>query len=269
MSFLQSIILGAVQGITEWLPVSSEGINTLILLHFFGKPLSEAIGISIWLHVGTLVSALIYFRREIVALARYLPRYVRELGRGSASEPHTLISFLIISTLLSVVIGAPLMLFGLNRTEIPSGLVMAIIGGFLIITGLVQRFTPRFSGSRTITRKRDALLLGAVQALAIFPGLSRSGLTVSALLFRGYQAQQAIRVSFLMSIPVVLAAGIGLNLIGGVSLNVPAIIGAVVACLFGLLTISALLRMAARIRFWMFCLFLGVLSLIPLLVERL
>lgn len=74
---------------------------------------------------------------------------------------------------------------------------------------------------------------------------------------------------FLMSIPVVLAAGIGLNLIGGVSLDLASVIGVVAASLFGILTISALLRIAARIHFWKFCISLGVLSLLPLLIERL
>jgi len=92
---------------------------------------------------------------------------------------------------------------------------------------------------------------------------------VSALLFLGHEAKHAMRVSFLMSIPVALAAGIGVNLVGGVSLDVSSISGLIAAFLFGTLTIGVLLRVAARTRFWKFCLFLGVLSLIPLLIEGL
>ena len=72
-----------------------------------------------------------------------------------------------------------------------------------------------------------------------------------------------------MSIPVVLAAGVGLNIVGGVSFDLPFVIGLVVAFLFGLLTIGALVRIAAKIHFWKFCIILGVLSLLPLLIERL
>jgi len=143
--FLQGLVLGVVQGVTEWLPISSEGINSLILLHFFQKPLGEAIGISLWLHTGTLFSALVYFRRDIVDPARHLPQYTRELRTRNVSAHGALITFLIVSTLLIGVIGAPLTIMGLGQKSIPSGVVMAIIGGFLIITGLVHKYAPRFS----------------------------------------------------------------------------------------------------------------------------
>ncbi len=268
-SFLQGLVLGVIQGVTEWLPISSEGINTLVLVHFFQKPPGEAIRISIWLHTGTLMSALIYFRRDIVALARHLPQYLRELGSSRMTERSALITFLVISTLLTGVLGAPLLVLGLAQKAVPTGLLMAIVGISLIITGLVQKYAPRSSGTRTVTGIKDAILLGVVQAFSVFPGLSRSGLTVSVLLFRGYEARQAIRVSFLMSIPVVLSAVIGLSLIGGVSFNLASVSGVVAAFLVGILTISALLRIATRIHFWKFCISLGVLSLLPLLIERL
>ena len=267
-SFFQGLILGAVQGITEWLPISSEGINTLILLHFFQKPLTEAIEISIWLHTGTLFAALIYFRRDIADLLRHLPQYVRELGSGG-TERNTLITFLLISTLLTGVVGAPLMVFGLSQKAIPTGLVMAIIGVLLIITGVVQKYARRSSETKATIGIKDALVLGVVQAFSILPGLSRSGLTMSALLLRGYDAKAAIRLSFLMSIPVVLAAEVGLGLINGVSFALPVLSGIVAAFVLGILTISILLRIATRIHFWQFCLFLGGLSLLPLLIGGL
>jgi undecaprenyl-diphosphatase len=266
-SFVQSLVLGIVQGITEWLPVSSEGINTLIQLHLFDKPLSEAIQISLWLHAGTLIAAILYFRKDITALLRYVPQYTRELRSHQVTEQSKLITFLIISTVLTGAIGAPLLLIGLGQEDVPAGIVMAVIGGFLIITGLVQKYAPRFSGTRETTSAKDAVIVGVVQAFSAFPGLSRSGLTISTLLFRGYNPQRAIKISFLMSIPVVLAAEIGLALIDGISLDVTAIIGLVAAFVFGILTIGALVKLATRIRFWKFCIVLGVLSLLPLLLE--
>jgi undecaprenyl-diphosphatase len=202
--------LGTVQGITEWLPISSEGVNTLILLHFFQESPATAIRTSIWLHTGTLLAASIYFRREILALLRHLPQNIRKLGAASGTEQNTLTSFLIVSTLVTGAVGAPLMVFGLSQGKIPTGLVMAIIGVLLIITGLVQKYALRSSGTRTMGGIKDAIVLGVVQAFSVFPGLSRSGLTVSTLLFRGYDARHAMRISFLMSIPVVLAAEVGL-----------------------------------------------------------
>ena len=126
---------------------------------------------------------------------------------------------------------------------------MAIIGGFLIITGMVQKYAPRFSGLRTTPGMGDAILLGVIQGFSAFPGLSRSGLTVSTFLFRGYDVKKAIRVSFLMSIPVVLAAQISLGLIDGVSFNTAAISGILAAFLFGILTIGALLKIPPE---WIF-----------------
>ncbi len=269
MTVFQGLALGVVQGITEWLPISSEGIITLILLHFFQKPLAEAIQLSIWLHTGTVLAALIYFRRDIMELLRYLPRYVRALGTGDRTERDAMITFLIVSTVFSGVIGAPLMVFGLSQEAVPAGLVMAIIGVFLITTGVVQKYALRSLGTKTTTGIKDAIALGVVQAFSVFPGLSRSGLTVSVLLFRGYDIKYAMRISFLMSIPVVLAAEVGLGLIGGVTFDLPSVSGIVTAFFFGLLTIDALMRIAHRIQFWKFCIFLGGLSLLPLLLERL
>ena len=224
---------------------------------------------SIWLHTGTLLAALIYFRRDVVALLRHLPQYVRQLGASTVTEQNALTTFLIVSTVLTGVVGAPLLAFGLSQEVVPAGLVMAIIGVFLIITGLVQRYAPRASGTKTVVGIKDAILVGVIQAFSVFPGLSRSGLTVSVLLFRGYEVKHAIRMSFLMSIPVILAAEVGLSLINGVSFDLSAASGILAAFLFGILTIGALLRVATRIHFWRFCLFLGGLSLLPLLVERL
>jgi len=268
-AFFEGLVLGAVQGIVEWLPISSEGVNTLILIHFFDKPLGEAIAISLWLHMGTVLAALVYFRKEVADVLRHLPQYVRELGASSGSDGNALITFLILSTLLTGMLGAPLLVFSLDERELPAGTVMAIIGAFLITTGLVQRYTRRSRGQRTKPGIRDAVLLGVVQSFSAFPGLSRSGLTLSAFLFRGFDVKQAIRLSFLMSIPVVLGAEIGLVLLDKVTYDLMAIGGVITAFVFGILTIGILLRIARRIAFWKFCLFLGVLSLLPLLIERL
>jgi undecaprenyl-diphosphatase len=276
MTFFQGLLLGAVQGITEWLPISSEGINTLILLYFYQKSLPEAVRISLQLHTGTVLAALVYFRRDIVDLSRHLPQYIRELRANGRTEQDALTSFLIVSTVLTGVIGAPLLMILVLRdkaipviSDLHSGLVMAIIGILLIITGFVQKYAPRSLGTKTKAGLKDAIVLGVVQAFSVFPGLSRSGLTVSALLFRGYDVKHALRITFLMGIPVILAADIGLRLFYGVSFDLSAVSGLVTAFLFGILTIGVLLRIATRLHFWKFCFFLGGLSLLPLLIESL
>jgi undecaprenyl-diphosphatase len=99
---------------------------------------------------------------------------------------------------------------------------------------------------------RTLLLSGWCRHSLPSPGLSRSGLTISTLLFQGYDPQRAIKISFLMSIPVVLAAEIGLGLIDGISFDAAAICGLTAAFIFGILTISALVKLATRVRFGKF-----------------
>ncbi|MBE9502130.1 MAG: undecaprenyl-diphosphate phosphatase [Chloroflexi bacterium] len=87
------------QGISEWLPISSEGINSLVLLHFSQRPVAESIRISLWLHMGAFLATLIYFRKDIADLLRHLPQYIRDLGAASGSDRNSLITFLIVSTI--------------------------------------------------------------------------------------------------------------------------------------------------------------------------
>ncbi|MBI4303599.1 MAG: undecaprenyl-diphosphate phosphatase [Chloroflexi bacterium] len=268
VEFFQGFLVGAAQGITEWLPVSSSAINTLVLMNFFQKTPGEALRLSIWLHTGTLLAALIYFRGEVVGILRSLPQYVRELRTNRESERNSLITFLIVSTLVAGAVAAPLVLLSLAQQTIPTYVVMPIIGVLLIITGLLQKFAFRASGTKTVAGIKDAILLGAAQGFAALPGLSRSGVTVSAFLFRGYDAKYAIKLSFLMSIPYVFAAEVGLNLIRRANYDLMMLGGILGAFIFGILTIGALLKIAARVRFWKFCLVLGVLSFLPLLMER-
>jgi len=226
-----------------------------VLVNLFDKPLSEAVPISIWLHLGTMLAAAVYFRGELLGLARKLPQHVAVFRTGS--NRNSLLSFLFVSTLVTGVIGGPLFAFGLDEADIPSATATAAIGALLIITGLAQRFATRPSASRTEPGMGDAILLGAVQAISVIPGLSRSGLTVSAFLFRGYAADLAVRLSFLMSIPVILAAEVGLAAFRAVDINLAAISGVIAAFIFGILTIGVLVRLAGRVAFWKFCLLLG------------
>ncbi len=264
MTFVEGLLLGAVQGVTEWLPVSSQGINSLILVNIFRLPPSEAISLLIWLHIGTLFAAVCYFRKDVGDLVRHLPSYVRNIRDFNSSPRNSLITFLIIATVVGGAIGFPLLIVGLNEIDFSGSLATAIIGFLLIVTGVVQRFAFRKTkpGDKPIGLK-DGLLLGVVQAFSILPGLSRSGLTTSVLLLRQYRAEQALRLSFLMSIPAVVIANVGLGLIGEVNFSPGAIVGILTSFILGIITIGVLTRVALRIRFWMFCIFLGLLSLLP------
>ena len=269
-SVWQGVILGVVQGLTEWLPISSEGVSTLIQLHFFDTAVAEAVTTALWLHVGTLAAAAVYFRRDIAQLLRHVPAYLRAPRADTGDERGPLITFLLIATVLSGAVGGTLLLAGFAEVLFSTGVVSAVVGGLLIVTGIIQRQARRrLSADRTAVGWKDGVLLGVVQGLAVLPGLSRSGLTVSALLFRGYHPERAIRLSFLMSMPVVLVAGVGLNITREVSFDAPSMAGLGAAFILGLATIGVLVKVATRVQFWKFCLVLGAVSFVPLLLEAL
>jgi undecaprenyl-diphosphatase len=246
MDFLQAFITGTVQGITEWLPISSEGINSLILTQVFGSSLTAAVMISIWLHIGTLFAAAIYLRKDIT-------RILRERGKE--------FNFLVIATIAGVIVAAPLMLIGLEWFVATGKGIMILIGVLLIITGIVQLSAKRrYEGSKQITMI-DAVIAGIAQGLAILPGLSRSGLTVSALLFRNYSPTSAIKLSFLMSIPAIAIAGAWTLLQGVVSATAEAATALATSFIFGLITIAVLLKVAERVNFSCFCFLIGALAI--------
>ena len=106
MDFIESVVLAIIQGTTEWLPVSSEGMSSLFMINFFGKTLAEAVSLSIWLHTGTLLAATLYFWEDIKAIIRNLPNYIR--SPRDMDGYNGLTNFLLISTVLTTAIGAPI-----------------------------------------------------------------------------------------------------------------------------------------------------------------
>jgi undecaprenyl-diphosphatase len=267
MTILHGLILGAVQGIAEWLPVSSKGIVTLILVNFFGLQFREAFYLAVWLHTGTLLAAVFYFRRDLWDMIRRLPAYIRHIRHPASTDQGRLITFLIIGTAVTAAVGGPLILLSLDNLELGGALLTALIGLFLIITGLVQRFALKSAGVvEKPLRMIDAVWVGLAQALSAFPGFSRSGMSVSALLFLRYSGGQALRLCFLLSIPIILAAEVGLGLLQGITVNDASVAGLLSAAVFGFLTIGALMKVAVKLPFWIFCVALGLLSLVPWLI---
>ncbi len=144
--------------------------------------------------------------------------------------------------------------------------LLALTGTALIVTGLVQK-GAQTEGARTSEslESSDGVILGLVQGLSAVPGLSRSGLTTSALLIRNYSGEESFRISFIMSVPAVFAAAVGLMYLEGAPPLESGLLISLVSSFFSAyLSIDVLLRVARRVRFWGLCVFLGTLAILPL-----
>jgi len=262
MNILEPILLGILQGILEWLPVSSEGVSSLVMMNFFEKSLEEAVFMSIWLHTGTLMAALVYFRNDMVGIVKNIPSYFKK----TRTEYSEITSFLIISTLMTGIIGAPILLFGLDKLNANINIAMGAIGFLLIATGLLQKYGKMAVGMKKNPGFFDSLLIVIAQGFSALPGLSRSGLTTSAMLLRKYDAKTALKFSFLMSIPAVLVAELGIGILGKIELSPYFLVAITFSFVFGLLTIRALMKVAEKTDFSWFCIFLGFVSIMAVFV---
>ncbi len=246
-----ALLLGLLQGLVEWLPVSSEGIVSAAHFSLTDRPLEEAVGYALWLHLGTAPAALLIFRKEAKAL-------LGEVFNRSA-PPSPLLSYLLISTLVSAAVGLPLLL-ALNEISGRLGsAAMVMVGLFTLITGLIQlRRRQAGTRGRADLNPRDAIVLGLVQGVATLPGFSRSGTTVSALLARGVSGREALVLSFLMSIPASLGAALYVLYNSGVAISWETAAATLAAFAAGLATIHVLLSLAERVNFAWFALALGL-----------
>jgi len=255
------LLFGIIQGIFEWLPISSQGNLALLMVGFSGMVANDAIRLSIFLHTGTLLSVLVYFRKDVASLLKKLKGY-----RPDYTERNCLLTFLLVSTLVTGVVG--FMLFSyVTATEIAGTAFLGLVGIALMATGILQKFSKGREDRMQLNIK-DSLLLGLLQGLSVIPGISRSGITVSGFLLRGYKSDDALRLSFLMSIPAVLAAEIGLGLLGSLPdiTIAEVLIGIVTSFFVGILSIHLLIEVAKKTRFWAFCIVMGLLAVVPALI---
>lgn len=259
---LEAIVSGIVQGITEWLPVSSEGILVLLKTKVFqsSDSLDLIIKQVLFLHLGTFFAALIYFRQYVWSLTKTLFNY------GSAQQSkQQVLKFLLISTLISGVLGFFLLksfTYLGDMSEAAAKSITLIIGFLLLVTAVLQyRMPSRGYKSLGDVKNKDSILLGVMQGLAALPGLSRSGLTVSALLLRKFDRRPALELSFLMSLPIVLGGNIILNF-KDLVLSGTNLVGLIFSFVFGILTIGLLLKIAKKVNFCYFVFIFGLLTIV-------
>ncbi|MFH0913150.1 MAG: undecaprenyl-diphosphate phosphatase [Candidatus Omnitrophota bacterium] len=183
---LRYIILGISQGITEFLPVSSSG-HLVIMQHILGITYNQ-LALSVVLHLGTAFALAVFFFRDLLGLAKNFK----------------LLRLLFIVTIITAIIG----LLGKDFFEALFSSVK-LVALALIVTGIILILTKKFIfGQRKKITFKDALVLGFTQSIAIIPGISRSGITISTLLFRGIDRENSFRFSFLAAMPVIFGAAI-------------------------------------------------------------
>ena len=251
MNFAEAALLGLIQGVVEWLPVSSEGVVATAHTLFFQSSLAESVSFSLWLHLGTALSALSALRGDAADAVRG--------AIGRPLRPTPMVVFLTAATLVSAPIGFWLLTGLEGFSERAGAAAMAVVGALMLVTGAALLLS-RYSGTRTRDELTwlDAVITGAAQGLATLPGLSRSGLTVSALLWRGVERREALTLSFLLSAPASLAAGLYAALDSGFHSSPEALTALAVSTAAGFVTIRALLRAAERVRFGWFVILVGV-----------
>jgi len=259
MTVLQGILLGLLQGLTEFLPVSSSG-HLALAEHFLGIE-SPGVTFEVFVHFGTAMAVILFFRGRIASILVALARCVVRL-QHDVSEVR-LAMHLIVGTVPAAAAGYFL------APRIESAFASPVLVSILLMfTGVVLWFSGKlFPGTKTRGTLVDALAIGAAQAFAILPGISRSGLTVTAGLAVGLERKAAAEFAFLLSVPVIIgaaAASLGDALEAGATSGPALALGTLAAFLSALPAIAMLLRavIAGKLsNFAYYCWAAGVVSL--------
>jgi len=255
MDFITAIVLGLLQGIFEWLPISSQG-NILGILVWFGSNPKVALQLAVMLHAGTLLSAIVYFRKELREML--LPK--QNVSETKKKKNSQLLKFLIIATIATAITAIPSFLILEELLGFGIAFVLLLLAVLLLITGLLQ-LKKKQIGAGKLTWK-NGLLAGLGQGFSALPGVSRSGITTSVLLFRGFSGEDAFRISFLMSIPAVFFAEIGYGLLKGFIFNEFSLVALIVAFVIGLVTMDLLIKLVRKINFSWICFVLAIIYFI-------
>jgi len=253
MTFFESTFLGLVQGLTEFLPVSSSGHLVIIqkLLN-----LGEQIEFDVFLHFATLIAVLIFFRNDILEILKGI------LGKSETGLKT--LTGIIIGTVPTAIIGLLFKDFFEEKFSQPK-----TVAAMLLVTGFILWFSSVFSKSDTVdktysnTKITDFLLVGLFQGIAIMPGISRAGITISAALLLGFNRAWAFKYSMLLSVPTILGAG--LLELKNFSVNTNILAGGIIAILSGIIALYILSKIVIGKKFYIFSYYLWTVGIVGLL----
>ncbi len=253
------IIVAVIQGLVEWLPISSEGQAVLFVYNFGQVPSDELLSLVVWLHLGTALSVLVRYPRTVLGVL--------------TAKDRKLLRLIVIATIGTAATAIPLYVFLRNSLATFHGEMMNMFVGILLLgTAFVLYLPTRRVDTKMAIQAPDevgdkeAISTGLVQGLAVLPGLSRSGVTISALLMQRVDKETAMRFSFLMSVPAVIGI-LAVEVLFGNA--VPSSIDALdlavmelIVFIVGLASMESLLRLARKISFWKLCLVLALVAVL-------
>lgn len=244
MDLFQAIVLGLIQGITEWLPISSKAQLFVVAWKVFGIAPESAFRYAVFLHIGTLLAAAIFFRKELVKIIKL--------------EDMPMLKFIVTALVGTAITAAPLYFLFKGILANATILLMPLIGIALLFTGAIQL-------RKKIAKPREDIghgfITGLAQGLSAIPGISRSGIATTALLLQDFNPEQAFRIAFILSVPSVLLGEIGFAALEGIAFEPNALIAVAIAAIVGYASIGMLLIVARRVRFSLFCIAFGLLYL--------
>lgn len=238
---VQYVILGFLQGIFEWLPVSSEGVVSLASSIFNIQ--GNVVDFSLFLHIGTLLAVIIYFWKDFIDLLTF--------------KDKEFFKFFVLAATVSLAVGFPVYKIA-REFNIGNGLLI-LMGFALIATAFFQKKGKKMN----LTVCQSALIVGLLQGLSAIPGLSRSGSTIFGLSLKESSPEKILKISFLLSVPAVLASSAYLFFFGEkVLFSFGSFISIACSFLAGIASLKILLLLAKKIDFFRFILFFGILCLV-------
>lgn len=275
MDLIQTILMGIVQGLSEFLPISSSA--HLVFTSNFYKvykniPIAEQsnqeVFLDIMLHLGTLIAVLIFFRKEVIEICKALFNAVK--NKNFSEQNAKLGIYIIIGTIVTIILALPVEHVAKNLVFHPAivGILLVITGGTLFLSEYLSK--KRLEKVEKINLKQ-AILIGLAQGIAVLPGFSRSGWTIATGLFAGLNREMAARYSFLLSIPIILGASmayplIKIDLAEAVTYNwTSIIIGTIVSGLVGYLCIKYFMKFISKFSlniFAWYCIIMGIFTTI-------
>jgi undecaprenyl-diphosphatase len=263
MNLLEALALGIIQGITEWLPVSSSG-HLVISEELLGLPAGQNLMFDLVVHLGTLFAVVIYFRTELWRIISSM--FKRGIVKGSPEDQlRTLGALLLVGTIPAGAAGV------LLKDAIEQAFDIRYVGFALVANAVMLFCFERFwsGGARKNAKLLDALIIGAFQAVAIIPGISRSGSTLGGGMMRGLERETAAVFAFLLSVPTLGGA----FAYGALTLDrydaafAPSFIGFLSALLVGLVSIRYLLKAVRAGRLWVFSVYCAAVGIAVVLLT--